>query len=220
MEWKVSEQPVDYLAAVAAMEGRVRAIRAGEADELVWLLEHPPLYTAGTSAQDGDLLDSNGFPVYKTGRGGQYTYHGPGQRIAYIMLDLKRRTPDVRLYVQQLEQLVIATLADFDVTGEIREGRVGVWVREKAGSLSGEDKAEAIAYNGKESKIAALGVRIRQWVTYHGVAVNISPNLDHYKGIVPCGITEHGVTSLQQLGKNVGYGEFDTAFRKAFHTIF
>lgn len=211
MEWKISKEPVDYEYAVAEMEKRVQSIRAGEKDELVWLLEHKPLYTAGTSANDADLLDNNGFPVYKTGRGGQYTYHGPGQRIAYIMLDLKKRTPDVRLFVSQLEECIIMTLAEFGIKGEIREGRVGVWVRE---SLCGSN------LENKESKIAALGIRIRQWVTYHGIAVNIDPDLSHYNGIIPCGITEHGVTSLNALGFVTSLEEFDSKFIKSFKKIF
>lgn len=204
MEWQISKHPVDYEKAVAAMEKRVLAIRAGKKDELIWLLEHPPLYTAGTSAKDSDLLDKARFPVYKTGRGGQYTYHGPGQRVAYIMLDLKKRGPDVRQFVKNLEKSVIMTLAAFGIKGETRDGRIGIWVKEKR----------------KESKIAAVGVRIRQWVTYHGIAVNISPDLSHYSSIVPCGIKDYGVTSLKELGTAVTMEEFDKQFKKSFHKVF
>jgi len=190
------------------MEARVAAMLEGLAGEQVWLLEHPPLYTGGTSAKADDLLDTP-FPVYETGRGGQYTYHGPGQRVGYVMLDLKRRAapaqPDLRSYVQQLEAWIIATLAEFGIRGELREGRIGVWVVEPS---------------GKESKIAALGIRVKQWVTYHGIALNVSPDLSHYAGIVPCGIKEHGVTSLHALGVNVSMAEVDAALQRQFAHIF
>jgi lipoyl(octanoyl) transferase len=205
MEWKTSIRPVAYEDAVAFMEARARAIREGEAGELVWLLEHPALYTAGSSASDADLLDTLGLPVYKTGRGGQYTWHGPGQRVAYVMLDLKRRQPDVRLFVQNLERWVISVLGGLGVEGFIREGRVGVWVK---------------GANGQEAKIAALGVRLRQWVTYHGIAINVNPDLSYYRGIVPCGISEYGVTSLAALGVNVSMEELDGRLKKAFSNIF
>lgn len=184
MEWTISGSPVAYPDAVAHMEARVDEIRAGRAPEQVWLLEHPPLYTAGTSAKDGDLLDAR-FPVYRTGRGGQYTYHGPGQRIGYVMLDLRKRqqVPDIKKYVWQLEEWVIQALRPFGVKGERREGRVGIWV----------------AGPGGESKIAAVGVRVRHWVTYHGVSINVDPDLSHYAGIVPCGLGAFGVTSLAAL---------------------
>ena len=185
IEWRVSETPVEYAAAVEEMEGRVAAIRAGAAAELVWLLEHPPLYTAGTSARDEELLEPRRLPVHRAGRGGRYTYHGPGQRIAYVMLDLRRRGQDVRCYVHQLEEWIIRILARFEVRGERRDGRVGIWV---------------VRPSGNEEKIAAIGVRVRQWVTYHGLALNVDPELEHYRGIVPCGIAEHGVTSLAELG--------------------
>ena len=232
MEWNISKEPVDYAAAVAFMEARVQKIRANEADDLIWLLEHPPLYTAGTSAKDSDLVDSKGFPVYKTGRGGQYTYHGPGQRIAYVMLDLKKRTPDVRLFVQNLEHWIIDVLAGFDVKGEVREGRVGVWVediraygaanatnpRNEGGSVSeGGDTSPPFNH---ESKIAAVGVRIKQWVTYHGISININPDLRHYDGIIPCGIKDYGVTSLEKLGITTCTDEFDTRLIKSFNAIF
>lgn len=222
MELKISKYPVDYNEAVAEMEVRVQAIRAGEKDELVWLLEHPPLYTAGTSAKDEDLIDTMGFPVYKTGRGGQYTYHGPGQRIAYILLDLKKRNPDVRLFVKQLEECIILTLAEFGIKGEIKEGRVGVWVKGVADKKLEVRESLLPSYSNKykEYKIAALGIRIRQWVTYHGIAVNINPDLSHYNGIIPCGITEYGVTSFRELGVIVTDDKFDEIFIKSFNKIF
>ena len=205
IEWRVSETPVDYAAAVEEMEGRVAAIRAGSAAELVWLLEHPPLYTAGTSARDEELLEPRRLPVHRAGRGGRYTYHGPGQRIAYVMLDLRRRGQDVRCYVHQLEEWIIRTLARFAVRGERRDGRVGIWV---------------VRPSGNEEKIAAIGVRVRQWITYHGIALNVDPELEHYRGIVPCGISEHGVTSLAELGVAASMGEIDTALRRAFAEVF
>lgn len=205
IEWRVSETPVDYAAAVEEMEGRVAAIRAGSAAELVWLLEHPPLYTAGTSASDEELLEPRRLPVHRAGRGGRYTYHGPGQRIAYVMLDLRRRGQDVRCYVHQLEEWIIRTLARFAVRGERRDGRVGIWV---------------VRPSGNEEKIAAIGVRVRQWITYHGFALNVDPELEHYRGIVPCGISEHGVTSLAELGIAASMGEIDTALRRAFAEVF
>src|SRR5215831_16839831 len=205
VEWRTSCRPMDYCTAVAEMEERVAAIRAGTASELVWLLEHPPLYTAGTSARDEDLLDPGRLPVHRAGRGGRYTYHGPGQRIAYVMLDLRRRGQDVRCYVHQLEAWVIRTLAHFGVHGERHDGRVGIWV-ERGG--------------GREEKIAAIGVRVRQWVTYHGVALNIDPELEHYRGIIPCGIIEHGVTSLAALGVTAALEEVDTALRTTFGEVF
>jgi lipoyl(octanoyl) transferase len=205
IEWRVSKTPVDYGAAVEEMEGRVAAIRAGAGAELVWLLEHPPLYTAGTSARDEELLEPGHLPVHRTGRGGRYTYHGPGQRIVYVMLDLRRRGQDVRCYVHQLEEWIIRTLACFAVRGERREGRVGIWV---------------VRPSGNEEKIAAIGVRLRRWVTYHGLALNVDPELEHYRGIVPCGIAEHGVTSLAELGIAASMGDVDTALRRAFAEIF
>jgi lipoyl(octanoyl) transferase len=204
IEWKVSEGLTPYLPAVAEMEKRVEDIIAGNAPELVWLVEHPPLYTAGTSANEADLLSSE-FPLYHTGRGGQITYHGPGQRVAYVMLNLKKRgAMDVRAFVQQLEGWMIATLAEFNVQGEIREGRVGVWVNNET----------------TEAKIAALGIRVRKWVTFHGVSLNINPDLSHYAGIVPCGIRGFGVTSLHALNKPVSLAEVDVALKKEFGKIF
>lgn len=207
-EWRISDAPVPYEAAVREMEERVAAIAEGRAPELVWLLEHPPLYTAGTSAEERDLVDPGRFPVFQTGRGGQYTYHGPGQRVAYVMLDLKRRTPDVRAFVGDLERWLIATLAEFNVTGELREGRVGVWVKRPEKGLTAEDK------------IAAIGVRIRKWVTFHGVSLNVDPDLDHFSGIVPCGISQHGVTSLADLGITATMADVDIALKRNFARIF
>jgi lipoyl(octanoyl) transferase len=198
-----------YEPAVAAMEARVAAIRAGEAPECVWLVEHPPLYTAGTSADPVDLLTPDRFPVHRTGRGGQYTYHGPGQRVGYVMLDLKRRGLDVRTYVHALEQWLIATLAQFGVQGERRKGRVGIWVdRTKDG------------WPDREDKIAALGVRVRHWISYHGVALNVEPDLSHFTGIVPCGLRQYGVTSLVNLGRLVCMSDVDIAMRQAFDQVF
>jgi lipoyl(octanoyl) transferase len=205
IEWRVSETLVEYAAAVEEMEGRVAAIRAGAAAELVWLLEHPSLYTAGTSARHEELLEPGRLPVHRTGRGGRYTYHGPGQRIVYVMLDLRRRGQDVRCYVHQLEEWIIRTLACFAVRGDRRDGRVGIWV---------------VRPSGNEEKIAAIGVRVRQWVTYHGLALNVDPELDHYRGIVPCGIAEHGVTSLARLGIAATMEEVDTALRRTFAEVF
>jgi lipoyl(octanoyl) transferase len=207
--WKISDQPVAYPDALALMEARAAAIADGSAGELVWLLEHPPIYTAGTSADDADLLEAR-FPVYHTGRGGQFTYHGPGQRVGYVMLDLKTRKPDVRAYVRDLEQWLIETLALFNVKGERREGRVGIWVQRGPTSIS----------NAREDKIAALGVRIKRWVTFHGVALNVEPDLSHFSGIVPCGISQHGVTSLADLGILVSMSDVDVALKQSFRKIF
>lgn len=208
VEWAISDALVDYEAAVAAMEERVAAIAAGRARERVWLLEHPPLYTAGTSARDEDLVDPGRFPVYRSGRGGQFTYHGPGQRVAYVMLNLQRRTPDLRRYVAALEAWLIAALADFNIRGERREDRVGVWVRRP-------DKGETA-----EDKVAAIGIRVRRWVTFHGVSLNVEPDLSHFSGIVPCGVRRHGVTSLVDLGIPVTMPEADGVLRAAFERVF
>jgi lipoyl(octanoyl) transferase len=205
IEWRVSDAPVPYDTAVAAMEERVAAIRAGTAPELVWLLEHPPLYTAGTSARDDGLVAPDLFPVFRSGRGGQYTYHGPGQRVGYVMLDLRRRGADVRAYVCDLEEWLIRTLAAFSLKGERRPGRVGIWIDEGG---------------GRESKIAAIGVRVRHWVSFHGVSLNIDPDLSHYRGIVPCGISEHGITSLAAQGIHVAVPEVDMVLRRAFAEVF
>ena len=205
IEWSVALEPVPYPDAVAAMEERVAAILAHRAPEQVWLLEHPPLYTAGTSAQANDLLDPQGLPVYRSGRGGQYTYHGPGQRVAYIMLDLAARgRMDLRCFVRDLENWLIDTLAAFGVAGMRREGRVGIWVKTAGG----------------EAKIAAIGVRVRRWVTFHGVSLNIAPDLSHYRGIVACGIREHGVTSLAALGVDATMADVDRALRQNFEAVF
>jgi lipoyl(octanoyl) transferase len=209
IEWKTSDQAVAYPGAVALMEARAAAIADGSAGELVWLLEHPPIYTAGTSSNEADLLEAR-FPVYHTGRGGQFTYHGPGQRVGYVMLDLKTRKPDVRAYVRDLEQWLIETLALFNVKGERREGRVGIWVQRGATSTSNE----------REDKIAALGVRIKRWVTFHGVALNVEPDLSHFSGIVPCGVSQHGVTSLADLGIPVSMADVDVALQQSFKKIF
>lgn len=205
VEWRTSAGLVPYLEALAAMEQRVTAIRDHGAPELVWLLEHPPLYTAGTSAAPDELLDAARFPVYAAGRGGRYTYHGPGQRIAYVMLDLKRRGGDIRRYVHELEELAILTLAEFGVRGERREGRIGIWVA---------------LPDGGEAKIGAIGVRVRRWVSYHGLALNLQPDLGHFQGIVPCGISEYGVTSLAALGVPAGFADLDAALRRSFSDLF
>jgi lipoyl(octanoyl) transferase len=209
LEWRVSEEPVPYLHAVEQMERRAAAIREAGAPELIWLLQHPPLYTAGTSARTEDLLDRDRFPVYRTGRGGQFTYHGPGQRVAYVHLDLSRRRPDVRAFVRDLEEWVILTLKRFGIRAERRQGRIGLWVRSGA----------------REDKIAAIGVRLRKWVSYHGLAINLDPDLSHFAGIVPCGIAEapdrpFGVTSLAALGVNATLPALDLALAETFAQVF
>ncbi|MEM1038998.1 MAG: lipoyl(octanoyl) transferase LipB [Pseudomonadota bacterium] len=213
VEWWVSAKPVAYEGAVAAMERRVEAIAKSESSECVWLLEHPPLFTAGTSANAQDLLGTPDFPVYKTGRGGQYTYHGPGQRVCYVMLDLKRRRPDVRAYVVALEDWLIGTLDEFNVVGERREDRVGVWV-------SRPTKAPLPDGTPAEDKIAAIGIRLRKWVSFHGISINHEPNLTHFDGIVPCGVQGHGVTSLVDLGLPVTMDDLDLALRQQFELRF
>lgn len=207
VEWRVDDSLVPYEAAVAGMERRVAAIVAGRAPQMVWLLEHPPLYTAGTSARDEDLLAAGRFPVHRTGRGGQFTYHGPGQRVCYVMLDLKRRGQDVRRYVCDLEDWIIRTLDRFNVKGERRDGRVGIWVARGG---------------GREDKIAAIGVRIRRWVSFHGIAINVEPDLEHFSGIVPCGIggENYGVTSLVDLGLPVTMSDLDVALKESFAEVF
>src|SRR4051812_44789883 len=209
VEWRISGAPVPYPEAVVAMEARVAAIAAGNAPELVWLLEHPPLYTSGTSGKDADLLDPR-FPLFSTGRGGQLTYHGPGQRVAYVMLDLKHRQPDVRAYVAGLEAWIIRALAAFNVRGERREDRIGVWV------------ARPEKGQGHEDKIAAIGVRLRRWVSFHGIAINVEPDLAHFSAIVPCGVVDirYGVTSLVDLGLPVTMEDVDVALRQAFEEVF
>jgi len=213
VEWIITPGLTDYNEATAFMEARAEAIARGEARECIWLVEHPPLYTAGTSARPADLTDPDRFPVYESKRGGQYTYHGPGQRVVYVMLDVGRRGRDVRRFVEQLEAWVIATLDEFNLRGEIRPGRVGVWIART-------DKP--LGPNGQppEDKIAAIGIRLRKWVSFHGISINVEPDLDHFTGIVPCGITDHGVTSLVDMGLPVTMGDVDTALRRTFYTIF
>jgi lipoyl(octanoyl) transferase len=207
--WAVSETPIPYPEAVAAMEARVEAILEGRAGELVWLLEHPPLYTAGVSAKPADLIDPGRFPVFESERGGQFTYHGPGQRVAYVMLDLRERGRDVRRFVQTLEAWVIGALAEFNIRGEVRPGRIGVWVQRPLPNSE-----------GREDKIAAIGVKLRRWVSFHGISLNVEPDLSHFSGIVPCGISEHGVTSLVDLGLPVTLEDADTALRLSFERAF
>ncbi len=213
VEWIVTDGLTEYDAAVEFMEARAAAIAAGDAEECVWLVEHPPLYTAGTSAKRADLTDPDRFPVYESKRGGQYTYHGPGQRVVYVMLDVGKRGRDVRRFVQQLEEWVIATLDQFNLRGEIREGRVGVWIAR-------DDKPLTITGVKAEDKIAAIGIRLRKWISFHGISINVEPDLDHFTGIVPCGITEHGVTSLVDLGLPVTMADIDVALRHSFDRIF
>jgi len=205
LEWKYTEGLTSYEEAMAFMEQRVADIHQSTATELVWFLQHPPLYTGGTSAKIDDLLLPDRFPIYDTGRGGQYTYHGPGQRVVYVMLDLTRRGRDLRKYVFQLEQWIIETLAEFNVTAERRKGRVGVWVTRN---------------DGREEKIAAIGVRVRKWVSFHGICINVEPDLEHYSGIVPCGISEHGVTSLADLGLPIAMHDVDAVLKHKWTEIF
>jgi lipoyl(octanoyl) transferase len=204
VRWEVADRPVSYGEAVSRMEAQAEAIARGDAQELVWLVEHPALYTAGTSAKPSDLIAPDRFPVFQTGRGGQHTYHGPGQRVVYVMLDLRKRGQDVRAFVAALERWIIATLAEFDLKGETREDRVGVWIRRP----------------GREDKIAALGIRVRRGVTFHGIAINLNPDLTHFDGIVPCGVLEHGVTSFEDLGLPISLHQLDAALGKAFSLIF
>lgn len=213
VEWITTDGLTDYRDAEAWMEARVAAIHAGQADECIWLVEHPPLYTAGTSAKANDLTDPDRFPVYDTKRGGQYTYHGPGQRVAYVMLDVGKRGRDVRCFVRQLEDWVIGTLDQFNLRGEIRTGRVGVWIQ-RPEKPPQEDGSPA------EDKIAAIGIRLRKWISFHGISINVEPDLDHFSGIVPCGITRHGVTSLVDLGLPVTMDDVDVALRSNFDLVF
>ena len=213
VEWITTDGLTDYEDALSFMEDRVAAIAAGTAPECIWLLEHPALYTSGTSAKREDLTDPDRFPVYDARRGGQYTYHGPGQRVIYVMLDVDKRGRDVRAFVQSLETWVITTLAEFNITGHIRDGRVGVWVERpekpmKANGLPAEDK------------VAAIGIRLRKWISFHGISINVEPDLEHFSGIVPCGISEHGVTSLVDLGLPVTMDDLDVALRKTFDIAF
>ena len=213
VEWIKSTGLTDYAGAVRLMEERVAAIRAGEANEAIWLLEHPALYTAGTSADPGDLKEPDRFPVHKTRRGGQYTYHGPGQRVVYVMLDVGARGRDVRRFVEQMEAWVIATLGEFGIAGHVREGRVGVWVERP-------DKPALPDGTMRDDKIAAIGVQMRKWVSFHGLSINVEPDLSHFDGIVPCGISDHGVTSLVDLGLPVEMGDVDVALKKTFSQAF
>ncbi|MHC5307326.1 lipoyl(octanoyl) transferase LipB [Bartonella sp. LJL80] len=213
VEWLVSDTLIAYPDALAMMEEHVSRIASGESPERIWLLEHPPLYTAGTSAQMSDLLAPDKFPVYDAGRGGEFTYHGPGQRIAYVMLDLKRRKQDVRAFIASLEEWIIQTLARFNIKGERREDRVGVWVVRP-------DKKSTQQGFPAEDKVAAIGIRLRKWVSFHGIAINVEPDLSHYSGIVPCGIADHGVTSLVDLGLPVTMNDLDIALKLAFEDIF
>jgi lipoyl(octanoyl) transferase len=212
VEWITSDSPVPYETAMAFMEARADAIAVGTAGEAVWLLEHPALYTAGTSARSEDLTDPNRFPVHQTKRGGQYTYHGPGQRVVYVMLDVGRRGRDVRCFVRDLEAWVIAALAEFGVRGEIRDGRVGVWVARP-------EKPTLHDGSPREDKIAAIGIRLRRWVSFHGLSINVDPDLSHFDGIVPCGIRGHGVTSLVDLGLPVTMADVDLALRRSFDAV-
>lgn len=213
VEWITTDGLTEYVDAVEFMEQRASAIAAGDADECIWLVEHPALYTAGTSAKSDDLTDPDRFEVHVSKRGGQYTYHGPGQRVIYVMLDVGKRGHDVRLFVQQLEAWVVATLAEFNVTGHIREGRVGVWVER-------DDKPLTLSKAKAEDKIAAIGIRLRKWISFHGISINVEPNLEHFSGIVPCGITEHGVTSLVDLGLPVTMDDVDVALKQTFDSVF
>ena len=205
MEWLITNNLVPYKKALAFMEKRVSEIKIGTADEVVWLLEHPPLYTAGSSAIASDLLEPNRFPVYETGRGGQYTYHGPGQRVAYIMINLKKRGSDIRRYVCDLEEWIIRSLAMFDINSERREKRIGIWVKRDDGS---------------EDKIAAVGVRVSRWIAFHGISINVNPNLSHFDGIVPCGVKKYGITSLKDLGKNATMADLDQQLHLSFEEVF
>lgn len=213
VDWITTEGLTDYPEALAVMEERVAAIAAGKAEECIWLLEHPPLYTAGTSARQEDLTDPDRFPVFEAKRGGQYTYHGPGQRVVYVMLNVGQRGHDVRRFVQQMEHWVIAALAEFNVTGHIRDGRVGVWVER-------DEKPLTATGQKPEDKIAAIGIRLRKWISFHGLSINVEPDLEHFSGIVPCGITEHGVTSLVDLGLPVAMQDVDVALRRSFDQVF
>ena len=213
VQWEISDSEVDYNTALEKMDKYVQKIISGEADEKIWLLEHPSLYTAGTSANKKDLVEPNRFPVFKTKRGGQYTYHGPGQRVVYVMLDLNKRGKDVKKFVENLEAWIIHTLAEFNVVGQSRNGRVGIWVDRP-------DKPKNINGLIEEEKIAAIGVRLRKWITFHGLSINVDPDLSHFEGIVPCGIKEHGVTSLVDLGLPVSMTELDIALTKSFSKVF
>ena len=213
VQWEISDGEVDYKSALEKMDNYVQKIISGEADERIWLLEHPSLYTAGTSADKKDLVETNRFPVFETKRGGQYTYHGPGQRVVYVMLDLNKRGKDIKKFVENLEAWIIHTLAEFNVVGQSRSGRVGIWVERP-------DKPKNINGLVEEEKIAAIGVRLKKWITFHGLSINVDPDLSHFQGIVPCGIKEHGVTSLVDLGLPVSMPDLDIALTKSFSKVF
>ena len=213
VQWEITEDKVDYETALAKMDNHVEKMIQGEAGEKIWLLEHPPLYTAGTSADRQDLVEPNRFPVFETKRGGQYTYHGPGQRVVYVMLDLNKRGKDVKKFVKNLESWITLTLSEFNVTGQSRDGRVGIWVERPDKPLKNNGTLE-------EDKIAAIGVRLRKWITLHGLSINLDPDLSHFQGIVPCGIREHGVTSLVDLGLPVSMHDLDNALKKSFSEVF
>ena len=213
VQWEISESEVEYDASLEKMDKHVQKMISGEADEKIWLLEHPSLYTAGTSADEKDLVQPNRFPVFETKRGGQYTYHGPGQRVVYVMLDLNKRGKDIKKFVENLEAWIVHTLAEFSVVGQSRKGRVGIWVERP-------DKPKSINGLIEEEKIAAIGVRLRKWITFHGFSINVDPDLSHFQGIVPCGITEHGVTSLVDLGLPVSMPDLDIALTKSFSKVF
>ena len=213
VEWEISNSEVDYNTALEKMDNYVQKIISGEADEKIWLLEHPSLYTAGTSANKKDLVEPNRFPVFETKRGGQYTYHGPGQRVVYVMLDLNKRGKDIKKFVQNLEAWIIHTLAEFNIVAQSRSGRVGIWVERP-------DKPQNINGLVEEEKIAAIGIRLRKWITFHGLSINVDPDLSHFQGIVPCGIKEHGVTSLLDLGLPVSMTDLDIALTKSFSKVF
>ena len=213
VQWEITEDKVDYEKALAKMDNHVEKMIQGEASEKIWLLEHPSLYTGGTSANKKDLIEPNRFPVFETKRGGQYTYHGPGQRVVYVMLDLNKRGKDVKKFVGNLESWITLTLSEFNVTGQSRAGRVGIWVERK-------DKPIKNSGDFQEEKIAAIGVRLRKWITFHGLSINLDPDLSHFQGIVPCGIKEHGVTSLVDLGLPVSMHDLDYALKKSFSEVF
>ena len=213
VQWEITEDKVDYNKALAKMDNHVEKMIQGKASEKIWLLEHPSLYTAGTSANKKDLIEPNRFPVFETKRGGQYTYHGPGQRVVYVMLDLNKRGKDVKKFVENLEGWIILTLSEFNVTGQSRAGRVGIWVERN-------DKPPTNSGDLQEEKIAAIGVRLRKWITFHGFSINLDPDLSHFQGIVPCGIKEHGVTSLVDLGLPVSMHDVDNALKKSFSKVF
>ena len=213
MQWEISDSEVDYSTALERMDRHVDQMINGNADEKIWLLEHPALYTAGTSANNNDLIEPNRFPVFHTNRGGQFTYHGPGQRIAYVMLDLNNRGKDIKAFVEKLEAWIVHTLAEFNVVGRTRNGRIGIWVERN-------DKPKTVHGAPEEEKIAAIGIRLRKWITFHGLSINVEPDLTHFQGIVPCGIKDHGVTSLVDLGLPVSMADLDNALKKSFFKVF